>query len=148
MLDIKSKDEKIIQLPSTVTVKKFAELLGLPVPQIMTELMKNKILATINEEIDFDTASISLKTSDMKGKRRKFPRSAPLENLSNWQKEKEWKKCAASADRHYPGPRRSWKTTLLTYEKPPLPPEKPEGATYPAYQVKKEKLITFVMCPI
>lgn len=50
--------KKIIKIPSTVTVKKFSELLGLPVSQVMTELMKNKILATINEEIDFDTAGI------------------------------------------------------------------------------------------
>lgn len=50
--------QKTIKLPSSVSVKKFAELLGLPVSAIITELMKNKILATINEEIDFDTASI------------------------------------------------------------------------------------------
>ena len=30
----------------------------MPVSQIITELLKNKILATINEEIDFDTATI------------------------------------------------------------------------------------------
>lgn len=49
---------KIVALPETVTVKKFAELLHVPVASVITELMKNKILATINEEIDFDTASI------------------------------------------------------------------------------------------
>ena len=47
-----------IALPSSVTVKKLSELLHLPVASIITELMKNNILATINEEIDFDTASI------------------------------------------------------------------------------------------
>lgn len=52
------KEKKIITLPSAVTVKKFAELLSLPVSVIITELLKNKILATINEEIDFETASI------------------------------------------------------------------------------------------
>lgn len=51
-------DKKIVKIPQTVTVKKFSELLGLPVSKIITELLKNKILATINEEIDFDTASI------------------------------------------------------------------------------------------
>lgn len=50
--------QKIVALPETVTVKKFAELLHVPVATVITELMKNKILATINEEIDFDTASI------------------------------------------------------------------------------------------
>lgn len=52
------ENQKIVALPETVTVKKFAELLHVPVASVITELMKNKILATINEEIDFDTASI------------------------------------------------------------------------------------------
>ncbi|MFZ2187188.1 MAG: translation initiation factor IF-2 [Candidatus Moraniibacteriota bacterium] len=50
--------QKKITLPSSVTVKKLSEFLRLPVATIITELMKNNILATINEEIDFDTASI------------------------------------------------------------------------------------------
>ena len=49
---------KKVKIPSSVSVKRFAEILGLPVTQVITELMKNKILATINEEIDFETASI------------------------------------------------------------------------------------------
>jgi len=48
----------IVSLPSSVTVKKLSELLHLSVAVVITELMKNNILATINEEIDFDTASI------------------------------------------------------------------------------------------
>lgn len=47
-----------VSIPSSVTVKKLAELLHVPVASVITELMKNGILATINEEIDFDTASI------------------------------------------------------------------------------------------
>lgn len=50
--------KKIVKIPPSVAVKKFSELLGLPVSRVMTELMKNKILATINEEIDFETAAI------------------------------------------------------------------------------------------
>lgn len=49
---------KHVLLPSSVTVKKLAELLEVPVASVITELMKNGILATINEEIDFDTASV------------------------------------------------------------------------------------------
>ena len=49
---------KSVALPSSVTVKKLAEILELPVAAVITELMKNGILATINEEIDYDTASI------------------------------------------------------------------------------------------
>lgn len=50
--------KKPVALPETVTVKKFSELLHVPVASVITELMKNNILASINEEIDFDTASI------------------------------------------------------------------------------------------
>ncbi len=50
-------NKKVI-LPAAVTVKKFSELLGLSIGIVITELMKNGILATINERIDFETASI------------------------------------------------------------------------------------------
>ncbi len=49
---------KKISLPQIITVKKFSDLLSLPVGTIITELMKNGILASINESIDFETASI------------------------------------------------------------------------------------------
>jgi translation initiation factor IF-2 len=49
---------KKISLPASVTVKKFSELLDLPINVVITELMKNGILATINERIDFETAGI------------------------------------------------------------------------------------------
>jgi len=50
--------EAKIQVPEIVAVGEFANLLGVPVAQVITELMKNGVLATINESIDFDTAEI------------------------------------------------------------------------------------------
>lgn len=44
--------------PDIITVRAFAERLQLPVTQVITELMKNGILANQNQNIDFDTASI------------------------------------------------------------------------------------------
>ncbi|NTU66337.1 MAG: translation initiation factor IF-2 [Candidatus Moranbacteria bacterium] len=52
------KKEKQVSLPQLITVKKFSEVLDMPVNIVITELMKNGILATINERIDFETASI------------------------------------------------------------------------------------------
>ncbi|MDQ1284195.1 MAG: translation initiation factor [Patescibacteria group bacterium] len=52
------ENSKRINLPPLITVKKFSEVLNLPVGTVITELMKNGILATINEKIDFETASI------------------------------------------------------------------------------------------
>lgn len=47
-----------IAIPSIIRVKDFAAKLGLPLPKVMAELMKNGVLSSMNEQIDFDTASI------------------------------------------------------------------------------------------
>jgi len=49
---------KKVKIPSKITVKKFSEVLNLPIGTVISELMKNGILANINEQIDFETASI------------------------------------------------------------------------------------------
>lgn len=49
---------KTIELDELVTVGKLAELLSLPVSQLILELFKNGVMATVNEKIDFDTAQI------------------------------------------------------------------------------------------
>jgi translation initiation factor IF-2 len=47
-----------IAVPEIIGVGEFAEKLGLPVTRVIAELMKNGVMATINEQIDFDTAAI------------------------------------------------------------------------------------------
>lgn len=47
-----------VVLPDLITVRHFAERLNLSVTQIITELMKNGILANQNQNIDYDTAAI------------------------------------------------------------------------------------------
>jgi translation initiation factor IF-2 len=51
-------EEKIINIPAVVTVGEFADFLGVPVTNVIAELMKNGVMATINENIDFETAEI------------------------------------------------------------------------------------------
>ncbi len=53
-----AREKKQVALPDSVTVKKFAEILGLPAVKVITELMNSGVMASINEEIDFETASI------------------------------------------------------------------------------------------
>lgn len=50
--------DKIIELPEAITVKEFAEKTGIGAAKVIGELMKNGILANINQQIDFDTAQI------------------------------------------------------------------------------------------
>jgi translation initiation factor IF-2 len=49
---------KKIQLPAFIKVRDFAELLQLPVTDVIKTLIKNGVMATINEEVDFETATI------------------------------------------------------------------------------------------
>jgi translation initiation factor IF-2 len=49
---------QIIELDDSVTVGNLAELLSLPVSKLIGELLKNGVMATVNEKIDFDTAQI------------------------------------------------------------------------------------------
>src|ERR1700683_3149224 len=51
-------DNKAIAISEVIGVGEFAEKLGLPVTRVIGELMKNGVMATINEQIDFDTAAI------------------------------------------------------------------------------------------
>ncbi|MDQ3123676.1 MAG: translation initiation factor IF-2 [bacterium] len=47
-----------IEVEDMITVGALADKLSLPVAKIITELMKNGVMATVNEKIDFDTAQI------------------------------------------------------------------------------------------
>lgn len=47
-----------IEVEDMITVGALADRLSLPVGKVITELMKNGVLATVNEKIDFDTAQI------------------------------------------------------------------------------------------
>jgi len=53
----KASGHKIV-LPELITVRGFAEKMNLSVTQVITELMKNGILANQNQNIDYDTAAI------------------------------------------------------------------------------------------
>lgn len=47
-----------IELPETIIVKDFAERLGREVSEVIKKLLMGGIMATINQEIDYDTASL------------------------------------------------------------------------------------------
>ena len=53
-----SQEKKILVIAESVTVGELAETLNLPVTQLVGELFKNGIVATINQRIDFETAQI------------------------------------------------------------------------------------------
>lgn len=54
---IKQK-QGVVELPPTITVKEFAEKTGIQVPKVIATLMQNGVLASMNQNIDFETAAI------------------------------------------------------------------------------------------
>jgi len=52
------KSERLISLPSIITVNRLAEKLGLPVTKIISDLLKQGVVATINDNLDYEIAAI------------------------------------------------------------------------------------------
>ncbi|MFH0770699.1 MAG: translation initiation factor IF-2 [Candidatus Peregrinibacteria bacterium] len=50
--------EGVVALPSQVSVKEFAEKTGIQVPKVIAALMKNGVMVTITQTIDYETAAI------------------------------------------------------------------------------------------
>ncbi|HEV7604190.1 MAG TPA: translation initiation factor IF-2 N-terminal domain-containing protein, partial [Candidatus Limnocylindrales bacterium] len=58
MQTLDPRERGAIELPGTITVKELAELLGVNPADIIRELIKSGIFATINQLVDRDTASL------------------------------------------------------------------------------------------
>ena len=51
-------EQKEITIGDTIVVKDMAEVMKIPVARLMGELMKNGVMVSLNEKVDFDTATI------------------------------------------------------------------------------------------
>lgn len=69
-----------IEIPDTISVKEFAEKTGLSPIKVIGELMKNGIMANINQIIDYETALII--ADDLGAKIRKKRTEAKAEDIS------------------------------------------------------------------
>ena len=77
-----SQPEKILTIADSITVGELAEALNLPVTQLVGELFKNGIVATINQRIDFETAQIIVEELKIAVQlKRKEVNSAPVQHL-------------------------------------------------------------------
>src|SRR5438552_16131933 len=53
-----AKERQIIEVPEFLTVRELANLISASPIEVMKQLINNGIMATINQEIDFDTAAV------------------------------------------------------------------------------------------
>ncbi len=56
--EMRQQSDTVVQIPAKVTVKELSLLLDLPLNKLIVELMKNGILVSQNENLDYDTAVI------------------------------------------------------------------------------------------
>ena len=77
--------EKIIQIAGSITVDELAEALGLSVTALIGELFKQGIMATINQRLDFDTASLII--DELKIPNVKIERKNTATRTSNFHRE-------------------------------------------------------------
>lgn len=68
----------VIEIEDMITVGTLAEKLMLPVGRIIGELMKNGVMATVNERIDFDTAQIIVEELGLGVELKKREAAAPV----------------------------------------------------------------------
>src|ERR1700689_1689642 len=67
-----------IEIEDMITVGTLAERLSIPVSRLIAELMKNGVMATVNERIDFDTAQIIVEELGLELKLVKKAPSDPI----------------------------------------------------------------------
>ncbi len=56
--EMRQQSDTVVKIPSKITVKELSLLLDLPLNKLIVELMKNGILVSQNENLDYDTAVI------------------------------------------------------------------------------------------
>ena len=58
MTEPQDTTKTVVAVPAAISVHEFADRLQLPTTKVIGELMKNGVMASINESIDYETASI------------------------------------------------------------------------------------------
>ena len=144
-----SEQEKVIQIAGSITVDELANALGLSVTTLIGQLFKEGIVATINQRLDFDTASIIVEELGIEGVKLEKKNSAT--RISEQQRELSDKAVERPPVVAVMGHVDHGKTTLLdTLLHKKTVDDEAGGITQhiSAYQLKhNDRLITFLDTP-
>ncbi len=150
------KEPKEVSLPAVMSVKELAQILGLDVTVVIKKLIQNGVLASINEEIDYDTAAIvasdlGYNVSETKKSTTRLGLGFVNDAIESEQKEKPDEFVVRPPIVAVMGHVDHGKTTLLdTIRKTKVVEKESGGITQHigAYQVPhKDKLVTFLDTP-
>ena len=148
------KKEWIVEIPAVITVKEFSEKIWIAIPKIIWALIKNWIMATINHNLDFDTAALISIELDVEIKKQISEISA--EDLQWWNLSKLIQDEPENLQERPPvvvvmWHVDHWKTSILDfYRKANVVDKESWWITQHiwAYQIKKNnRLITFLDTP-
>ncbi len=83
-----AKEKQIIELPEYLTVRDLAALVSVSPIEVMKQLINNGIMATINQQIDYDTAAIVLEELGFEARpiTEEVEEKAPEEGLPEWRR--------------------------------------------------------------
>lgn len=142
-------EEKTIQIAGSITVDELSKSLGLSVTELIGTLFKNGIVATINQRLDFETASIILEELGLKNV--KLEKKNTSTKTSNYHRELSDKAVLRPPVVAVMGHVDHGKTTLLdTLLHKKTVDDEAGGITQhiSAYQLKhNDRLITFLDTP-
>jgi translation initiation factor IF-2 len=82
------KNPVVVEIPSSLSVRELAERVKVSPINIIRELMNNGVMASINQQIDFDTAAIVLQGMGFEPHEEKHEEEQSVEDLSGtlWQR--------------------------------------------------------------
>src|ERR1041385_6484753 len=89
-----AKERQIVEVPEFLTVRELATLISASPIEVMKQLISNGIMATINQQIDYDTAAIVVEEMGYEAQ----PVVEEVEEAAGEEATPQWKRLYADED--------------------------------------------------